>query len=79
MPRQYITVKFRSGDARSYTYHNDGEPVAAGDPVKLPPRKDGDGWTKGVVHAIGVEPPTNFATKAILGRVEPEVKDEQLL
>lgn len=27
MARQYVAVKFRPGDKRSYTYHNDGEPV----------------------------------------------------
>lgn len=72
-PRQYIRVKFKWGD-REYTYHNDGPPVAAGQEVRVPDRS-GDGWTRVTVTEIGVEPPTKFATKAILGLAPP--KDEE--
>lgn len=41
--RQYVACKFRSEDARSYTYHNDGEPVAVGDLVKVADRSGDDG------------------------------------
>ncbi len=29
--RQYVAVKFKPWDRKSYTFHNDGEPVAIGD------------------------------------------------
>lgn len=31
--RQYVAVQFNPWDRRSYTYHNDGDPVAIGDKV----------------------------------------------
>lgn len=68
--RQFIAVKFRSDDERTYTYHNDGEPVGAGETVKLPPRGREDGWVRGVVTEAFVDKP-KFPTKAILGVVDP--------
>lgn len=79
--RQFIAVKFRSDDERQYTYHNDGEPVGAGQEVKLPARTrkgeipDPDEWVRGIVVEINVEPPTAFATKGILGLAP--LKDEE--
>lgn len=72
--RQYVRCKFRSTDTRSYTYHNDGEPVAPGDMVKVPDR-DSDAWKRvEVVAIVDEEPP--FPTKAILGKVDPEPTGE---
>lgn len=70
MSRQYVACKFRPDDKRSYTYHNDGEPVAVGDEVKIAGRSD-DGWQRVYVAAVGDEMPS-FETKPILGKIEPE-------
>lgn len=67
---QYVACKFRPEDRRSYTYHNDGEPVAVGDQVKIAGRGD-DGWQRVHVVAVSDEKPS-FETKPILGRVEAE-------
>lgn len=67
---QYIACTFRKGDSRSYTYHNDGPPVAVGDEVKVPDK--GDGWKRVYVSAVGVPKPTKFETKAILGIAPPK-------
>lgn len=69
MSRQFIAVTFRPGDRQTYTYHNDGEPVAVGDRVRVPDRS-GDGWQAVTVASIDVPAPTKFETKAILGLVE---------
>jgi hypothetical protein len=71
-PRKYVRCKFKEGDARSYTYHWDGEDdFAPGDVVKITDR-DGLGMQKVfVVDATDEKPP--FPTKPILHRhVEPE-------
>ena len=71
--RQYLAVKYRTEDTRTYTYHNDGDPVGAGQQVKLPARArkgeipDPDEWVRGTVVEINVEKPTGFETKGILG------------
>lgn len=71
--REFVAVKFRSGDKRAYTYHWEGpDPIACGDQVKVPDRR-GDGWTRATVHEIGLAAP-EFATKALLGRIEPEAE-----
>lgn len=70
MPRQYVACKFRSEDTRSYTYHNDGEPVAVGDLVKVADARS-DGWKRVEVVSVSDQAPT-FATKPILGKLEPE-------
>ncbi|MFK4794916.1 hypothetical protein [Sphingobium sp. ZW T5_29] len=67
---QYVACKFRPDDRRSYTYHNDGEPVAVGDQVKIAGRGD-DGWQRVHVVAVSDEQPS-FETKPILGKVEAE-------
>jgi len=76
--RQFIACKFRTTDAKSFTYHNDGPRVAVGDQVKVPPFR-GDGWVGVTVSAIDVEPPTKFETKAILGKVEGADHDARIL
>jgi hypothetical protein len=65
--RQFVAVKFRSGDKRAWTYHWDGAPLACGELVRVPDRS-GDGWQRATVHEIGAQPPA-FITKAVLGRV----------
>lgn len=70
---QYVACKYREADKRSYTFHNDGEPVAVGDQVKIAGRGD-DGWQRVFVAAVSDEKPA-FDTKPILGKVEPEQPD----
>ena len=70
MPRQYVAVKFRPSDKRTYTYHHDAEPVAVGDEVKV--AKRGDGWNRVAVVGIGETKPVGFETKAILGLAPPK-------
>lgn len=44
--RQFVKVKFRPRDAKSYTYHWDElSPLALGDEVRVPDRS-GDGWSR---------------------------------
>lgn len=63
--RQYVACKFRTSDTRTFTYHNDGEPVHDGDTVRVADRS-GEGWKKVyVVSTTDEEPP--FPTKPILG------------
>lgn len=73
---QFIACKFRPTDTRSFTYINDGEPVAVGNLVKVPDARS-DGWKRVEVVAIDVPEP-EFACKAIIGlwEPEPEVKPE---
>lgn len=76
--RQFAVCKFRPGDRRGYTYHNDGAPVAVGDRVTVDgPR--GEGKMTVEVSEIGVPEPS-FATKAILGLAPPpEAKSDPAL
>jgi hypothetical protein len=62
--RQFVAVHFNAGDKTSYTYHNDGEPVAVDDRVRVPGRKGGERVVT-VVELVKAPP---FVTKAILGR-----------
>lgn len=67
---KYVLCKFRSEDARSYTYLRDGHEIAVGDQAKVADRT-GDGWKR--VHVVGFaddDPP--FECKPILGRVDPD-------
>lgn len=64
--RRYVAVKFRIGDAKTFTYHTDGEAFADGDIVRVPDRR-GDGWNKVYVVSTSDHVP-EFATKAIIGR-----------
>jgi len=68
---QYVECKFRPSDRRAYTYRNDGDPVAAGDYVKVPD-KSGEGWKRVQVVTIEVPEP-NYSCKPVLGLAdEPE-------
>lgn len=62
---QFVACKFRPSDSRTYTYQNDGEPVASGDWVKVADRS-GEGWKRVQVVSISDEEPA-FACKPILG------------
>lgn len=75
--RQYVACAFRPGDRRTYTYHNDGEPVAVGDEIKVADR-NGDGRQRVTVMAIGDEKP-KFETKPILGKAPPRDPEPETL
>jgi hypothetical protein len=63
MTRQFIACRFNPWDRRTYTYHNDGEPVAVGDSVVV------ETWRGNAtveVMECDVLPPA-FETKAIVG------------
>lgn len=62
MARQYVEVRYRRGDRRTYTFHNDGPAVMAGDTVKVPGR---DGWTAVEVVSVKLDQPP-FDTKPIM-------------
>lgn len=63
---QYVAVKFRTADTRTYTYIWDGEPLNEGDTVRVEDRS-GDGWKKVYVVSTTDEAPS-FACKPILGK-----------
>jgi hypothetical protein len=63
---QFVAVKFRPGDSRTYTYQWDGEPLAPGDEVKVPDNQS-DGWKRVTVVSVSDQAPP-FACKWILGR-----------
>jgi hypothetical protein len=69
--RQYIACQF-ANSGRTYTYHNDGEPLAVGDQVKVETR---NGRQVVDVVELVAEPP-RFETKPILNKIEPEPADE---
>lgn len=81
-PRQYVAIEFHPADRRSYTYHNDGDPVSIGDRVVVETKK---GTQKVTVVGLPTAKPA-FETKAILGRAglvppmsEPEAPKDGLL
>lgn len=64
MARQYVSVRFRPWDKRTYTYHWDGEPVNVGEEVKVGTR---DGLATVSVEAVTeVAPP--YETKPLAGK-----------
>lgn len=69
---QYVKCRFAADDKRKYTYHNDGDPVAPGDMVRVETK---DGAKTVEVVAVGDEKP-NFKTKPVLGKAEAERADE---
>ena len=74
--RQFVACVFREGQTRTYTYHNDGEPVAKGDRVQIMAR-DGIGKQTLIVADL-VDKPPQFETKAILGKAPPVPSDKLL-
>lgn len=73
----YVACTFRPGDARAYTYHWDGEPLAPGDEVKVTD-KSGDGWKRVYVKEVDLPKPP-YPTKPILEKIVPEKREEALL
>lgn len=63
--RQYVACQFNPWDRRTYTYHNDGGPVASGDQVEVE-TKDG---AKVVQVVTILDGPPSFETKPITGKV----------
>lgn len=73
--RQYLVCRFSPNDKRTYTYHNDMEPVAAGDRVEVNTAR---GLSVVRVEAITNQAP-NFPTKHIAGPYRPDDQPEKLL
>lgn len=69
--RQFVAIKFRATDNRTFTYHNDGEPVSPGDLIRIPD-KSGEGWKRVTVESVTLVAPT-FQTKPIVGPDGPEI------
>lgn len=66
---QYVACSFTKG-GRTYTYHNDGEPVKVGDEVKVEGGGP-DGWKRVYVEGVSSSKPS-FNTKPILGIAPPK-------
>ena len=64
--RQFLACKFNAWDRRTYTYHNDGLPVSAGDKVHV---ETNDGRVVVIVDSVSDKKPP-FQTKPIVGKVE---------
>lgn len=73
---QFVAVKFRVEDSRTYTYAWDGEPLHDGDVARVEDRS-GDGWKKVFVVSTTDEAPP-FQCKPILGRYVEEPEDPQV-
>lgn len=67
--RQYVSVRYKSSGTRAYTFHNDGEPLAIGDKVKVP---DARGGTEPVtVEVVDIwDRVPEFKTKGIIGKAD---------
>lgn len=65
--RQYLAIKFKATDRRTYTYHNDGDRCEVGEIIKL---RAADGWQRVEVVAVDLEKPS-FPTKPIGGKLPP--------
>lgn len=65
--RQFVACAFRPGDVRTYTYHNDGAPVAVGDRVIVETNR---GTQTVTVESLPTQAPT-FPTKPVLGLAPP--------
>lgn len=63
MTPQFVEVRFRPTDQRSYCYRNDGEPVAVGDMVLVASR-----GREAAVEVVAIVGPPTFPTKAIIGK-----------
>lgn len=68
MTRQYVSIKFRPGDTRAYTYHNDGKPVNRGDKIVVETARGKQTVT--VFDIVDEAPP--FVTKSIILPVDPK-------
>lgn len=69
---QLVAVKFSPTSDKTYTYHNEGEPVSPGDRVLI---ETGKGTKAVEVASVRVpaadDPPLAFKTKGILGLAPP--------
>lgn len=74
---QFIKCRFRPLDTRTYTYANDGDPVAPGDFVKVADARS-DGWKRVEVVSVTDKAPP-FACKPILGKITGEDTDAAIL
>lgn len=63
---QYVAVKFKPWDRRTYTYHNDGAPAKPGDMVEVETK---EGLKKVQVDSVSDQKPA-FATKPIKGIID---------
>lgn len=75
MPRQYVAVQFHPSDRRTYTYHNDGEPVQIGDQVVVETPLEGRKTVE--VVGIGISRP-GFPTKPIVGIAAVAERDAEM-
>ncbi|ARR53457.1 hypothetical protein HY78_08485 [Rhizorhabdus wittichii DC-6] len=72
----YVACKFRSSDARTYTYAYEGdETFAPGDIVKVPDNRDPTAWKRVEVVSVSDQAPP-FPCKPILDRVEDAPLEE---
>ncbi|HWA22292.1 MAG TPA: hypothetical protein VG735_07860 [Caulobacterales bacterium] len=65
--REYVQVRFKPGDAKTYCYHNDGAPLHVGARVRVETR---DGIKTVDVVDVGYDSPP-YGTKEVLGAAEP--------
>ncbi len=73
MSRQYVCIKFREKDRRTYTYHNDGPPLEIGDQIDI----EGRGGKPISTKILSIhEGHPGFVTKAIIGKAKPAVVGE---
>lgn len=68
--RQFAACRFRSTDTRTFTYHNDAEPLAPGDFVEVDAR--GSVKTVEVVSITDLAP--EFETKPVIRKVEQDAE-----
>lgn len=65
---QFVAIQFKAGEGRTYTYHNDGDPVAIGDRVIIPTNHG-----QATVTVVGLpEEAPSFPTKSIVGMADAE-------
>jgi hypothetical protein len=66
MTRQYVAVKFRETDERTWTYHYDGdEAIVAGQTIRVQGRDSGGGWVPVIVESVSFFGP-RFPTKPVM-------------
>lgn len=65
---QYVVVKFNPWDRRTYTYQNNGEPVAPGDMVDVDTPR---GRQSVKVEEVNMRKPS-FTCKDIVGKTPPK-------
>jgi len=71
---QYIAVRFRPEDTRTYTYVNHGVPARVGDRVKVPDPRGG--WKP--VEVVEIVERPKFECKPIIGIIDGADIDARL-